>query len=295
LELANYQLIDIKASPHIAVCLMVVPEHLDWHADEEEYVEAKQQMFIWQNSDDVAIYYEKSKRSKEIAFGGRGQKIPYYHPPGAAVTNGSISIDGKQICRTDELKLLGSHNWQNACSALTAVWQVTKNIDAIRGVLTSFTGLEHRLEFVRELDGVKYYDDSFGTTPETAIVAIQAFKEPKILILGGSDKGANYDELSKTIKENEVRQVILIGNTTHPKYKASAPDIEKSLRSHGFEEIYSLVKPGGPTVQDILDQARNTAKNGDVILLSTACASFDMFKNYQDRGEQFKQAVLALA
>jgi UDP-N-acetylmuramoylalanine--D-glutamate ligase len=152
----------------------------------------------------------------------------------------------------------------------------------MRTVLTGFTGLEHRLEFVRELDGVKYYDDSFGTTPETAIVAIQAFESPKVIILGGSDKGADYTQLVKCLQNSDVHKVLLIGE--------QAVRIQAALDTAGF----SNYQPGGSNITEIVSTARSVAESGDVVLLSTACASFDMFENYKDRGDKFKAAVIAL-
>ena len=283
LELANFQLIDLKYSPHIAVCLMVAPEHLDWHADETEYFKAKEQLFERQSASDIAIYFADNDDSKQIASAGQAKKIPYFAAPGAEVKDGVVIIDGQKICETSEIKLLGRHNWQNACAAVTAVWQVAQDTEAIRSVLTSFSGMEHRLELVRELDGVRYYNDSFGTTPETAIVAIQAFEEPKVVILGGSDKGADYGALAKVVAGAKIRKVLLIGE--------QAGRIGQALEAAGVTEVM----PGGKTIEEIVTTARQQAQPGDVILLSPACASFDMFKNYQDRGERFKQAVSGLA
>jgi UDP-N-acetylmuramoylalanine--D-glutamate ligase len=294
LELSSFQLYDVTHSTHIAVCLMMVPEHLNWHPDMDDYINAKAQLFSHQTPNDTAIYFADNAISKQIATRSPGAKIPYYAAPGAHITDDAIVIDDHTICETRELKLLGQHNWQNACAAVTAVWQATPNPKAIRQVLTTFTGLEHRLEFVREVDGVKYYDDSFGTTPETAIVAIQAFQQPKIVILGGSDKGSDFNELSRTIKQADVRQVILIGNTTNPQHQAAAPDIETALRAAGVDAITSLVKPGGATMAEVVATARQATQSGDIVLLSAACASFDMFANYKQRGSQFKAAVEAL-
>ena len=282
LEIANFQSIDLQVSPHIAVCLMVVPEHLDWHVDTDEYYNAKSQLFRHQTSDDFAIYNGHNENSQRIASTGKGWKVPYMETPGASVVDGKIVIDDQEVCSSDEVKLLGAHNWENACAAVTTVWKVTQNIEAMRKVLTSFTGLEHRLELVRELNGVKYYDDSFGTTPETSIVAIQAFKEPKILILGGSDKGASYYDLAQAVKASNTRKVLLIGD--------QADRIQDALTEAGFNDYL----PGGANMTEIIDNARGLAQNGDVVLLSTGCASFGMFKNYKDRGEQFQAAVNAL-
>jgi UDP-N-acetylmuramoylalanine--D-glutamate ligase len=283
LEMSSFQLVDLQRSPAIAVCLMVVPEHLNWHADMDEYVAAKAQLFAHQTAADTAIYFADNELSRHIAAQSPGTKIPYFADPGAKLESGAITIAGQHICRTSELKLLGEHNWQNVCAAVTAVWQITQNVEAMRSVLTSFSGLEHRLEFVREVGGVKYYDDSFGTTPETAAVAIQALQQPKVVILGGSDKGASFGELAQTIKAANVRQVILIGET--------APHIQASLQRTGF----TAITPGGKTMSEIVAAARYAAEPGDVVLLSPACASFDMFKNYKDRGAQFAQTVQTLA
>lgn len=282
LELANFQLIDLKHSPPIAVCLMVVPEHMDWHKDMNEYVTAKQQLFRWQTKDNTAVYFAGSDYSKRVASVSPGKHLPYFQPPGAFVQDEQIVIDHRPICSVHELKLLGKHNWQNACAAATATWQIVKDVEAIKSVLTSFSGLEHRLELVREIGGVRYYNDSFGTTPEAAIVAIKAFKEPKIVILGGSSKGASYEQLAKTVAKENIKNVIIIGET--------GPAIANAL----FEQGYTNIIEGARSMPEIVQQAHQLAQKGDVILLSTACASFDMFKNYEHRGEEFKKAVLAL-
>ncbi len=283
LELANFQLIDIKYSPHIALCLMVVPEHQDWHQDMEEYVNAKSQLFSHQTETDIAIYYSKNEISKKIASSGNAAQIPYYNYPGAVVEDEYIKIDSNEICKISDIKLLGRHNLQNVCAAVTTIWQIDKKIATIQNVLSTFSGLEHRLELVRELEGVKYYDDSFATTPESAIVAIEAFKSPKIIILGGSDKGAKYNELAKTVNSGNVRHVILIGDT--------AQAIEAALVQEGYNN-YSF---GNSEINEIVTLAKVKSHPGDVVLLSTGCASFGIFKDYKDRGDKFKSAVRSLS
>lgn len=282
LELSSFQLFDLQSSPHISVCLMVAPEHLDWHADVDEYYTAKTQLFRHQTADDFAVYNAENENSKRIASTGQSWKVPYMDRPGAYVANEQIVIDDQTACSVHELKLLGRHNWQNACAALTAFWKVSQDLQAARQVLTTFTGLEHRLEFVREVDGVKYYDDSFGTTPETAIVAIQAFEQPKVIILGGSDKGASYNELARTVAEGKVRKAVLIGD--------QAARIQQALENAGFTNFTA----GGDTMSEIINTSRSAAEPGDIVLLSTGCASFGLFKNYKDRGEQFKSTVNSL-
>jgi UDP-N-acetylmuramoylalanine--D-glutamate ligase len=279
LELSSFQLYDLQHSPHIAVCLMVVPEHLNWHSGMEDYIQAKSQLFAHQSLQDTAIYFADNKISHQIASSSPGAKISYFAEPGAYVDGENIVIDNQVVCSVHDIRLLGEHNWQNACAAITAVWQVSQDVGAIRSVLTTFTGLEHRLEFVREVNGVTYYDDSFGTTPETAIVAIAAFKQPKVVILGGSDKGTLFDDLAAAVKEHDVRRVILIGDT--------APKIEAALNAIG----YTSITLGGSTMAEIVQKCQAAAKPGDVVLLSTGCASFGLFDNYKDRGNQFQTEV----
>jgi UDP-N-acetylmuramoylalanine--D-glutamate ligase len=282
LELANFQLIDLKHSPHIGVCLMVVPEHMDWHVDMDEYITAKQQLFIHQESDDIAIYFAESPDSLKVVSAGAGWKVPYFATPGAVVDGSEIFIENKAVCSIADVKLLGNHNLQNICAAITAFWQVVQDKAAIQWVVSTFAGLEHRLEYVKEVDGVKYYDDSFGTTPETAMVAIEAFEEPKVVILGGSDKGARYDKLAETVRKHNVRTAIVIGATGHV--------IKKAIKGKGFEDVID----GPDTMPEIVKLARKHAKKGDVVLLSTGSASFGLFENYKDRGDQFKKAVKSL-
>ncbi len=282
LELANFQTIDIKYPVHIAVCLMITPEHLNWHPTFQEYLNSKKQLFDQQNINDIAIYYSPNDNSKFIVSDSKATKIPYFNPPGAYIKDNNIVIEKHTICSVQQIGLIGKHNLQNICAAITVFWQISKNTEVIKNVITSFKGLEHRLELVKTIHGVKYINDSFGTTPETAIVALEAFSQPKIIILGGSDKRADYSNLAKAVTENNVKKVILIGQQT--------PKIEEALlKTHFNDFVY-----GGLTMADIVKKSSELSEPGDVVLLSTACASFDMFENYIDRGNQFKQVVRSL-
>jgi len=290
LELSSFQLIDIRYSPLIAICLMVVPEHLNWHSDLDDYTAAKSNLFAHQTAEDKAIYFAENDLSKLIAGHGPGQKIPYFAPPGAFVDNGAVSIDGQVICQVSELQLRGAHNWQNVCAAVTAAWQIVQDVDAIRSVLTTFSGLEHRLQLVGEVAGVKYYDDSFGTTPETAVVAIEAFTEPKVLITGGFGKSTDFEALIDTILKSDVKHVVCIGKTGSViADRLEARKEERCVTYTVWSSYDALIMP------EIVEAARQQADPGDVVLLAPADASFDMFKDYKDRGAQFSQAVQALA
>ncbi len=285
LEITNFQLYNFPYSPHIGVCLMITQEHQDWHPDMDEYIKSKTNLFSHQKLDDIAIYFADNELSKQIAGASPGQKIPYFAPPGAVAKDEGLIVVGDpetEVIKTEEIKLIGEHNLQNVCAAVTAAWQVAPDIEAITKVLKSFSGLPHRLELVRELNGVKYYDDSFGTTPETAIVAMKAIIQPQILILGGSDKGLDFEPMVKEIIKDRTKHVITIGQT--------GPKIEQMLRDEGFDKI----TPGLEKMTEVVAEAHRVAQPGDAVLLSTGCASFGLFKDYKDRGDQFKTAVQAL-
>jgi UDP-N-acetylmuramoylalanine--D-glutamate ligase len=285
LELANFQLIDLKYSPSLAVCLMVAPEHLDWHGSMEDYLFAKQQLFRWQTTADTAIFYADNDYSRQVVSISPAQKVPYMKKPGANVINGTVVIDGKKICQVNELGLLGQHNWQNVCAAVTAVWNYTQDIPAIRSVLTSFAGLPFRIEFRREIDDVRYYNDSFASAPPASLAAIASVTGDKVIILGGYDRGLDLTELTDGViaKQAELRKVILIGQ--------SGPKLAAALQAACFTN-YSLLETA--SMVEIVHAAKAFAQSGDAIILSPGFASFDMFKNFEDRGRQFNEAVAAL-
>lgn len=298
LELANFQTIDLKFSPHIAVCLMVTAEHLDWHHDMYEYIRAKEQLFAHQTPQNIAIYNSRSTYSEEIADSSKAHKLSYEVPEvdeepietnGAYVQGKHIFVEGFKICNIHDVKLLGRHNLQNVCAALIATWTIVGNNPKVyKQAIKSFTGLEHRLEILAEINGIKYVNDSFGTTPETAIVAIKSFAQPKIMIVGGSDKGANFAELAQTIVSGNVKHLVGIG--------IMGPKILNTVKAYDAQKkITMTLLDDNTTMNQIVDTATKQAVKGDVVLLSTACASFGMFENYKDRGDQFKQVVQALS
>jgi UDP-N-acetylmuramoylalanine--D-glutamate ligase len=286
LELSSHQLADIKHSPHIAVCLMVEPEHLQWHGELNDYLNAKQQLFRWQKPGDIAIYHGGNQRSIDIAAPSPGKHIPYMTAPGAEVVDDKhIVISGQTVCDVTDIQLLGKHNWQNVCAALTAAWQVTQDITALRRAIKDFRGLPHRLELVRDVDGVQYYNDSFSSAPGATIAALEAIPGKKVLIVGGFDKGLDLSDLAQTIRAHSqtLQRVLLIGEI--------APQLQKALETVGFENYETLDKA---TIQTIVQRAHTVAKVGNKVILSPGTSSFDMFKDFEDRGLQFKAAVQAL-
>jgi len=291
LELSSFQLIDATRSPQTSVCLMVVPEHQDWHTDWDEYLNAKSQIFAHQSSDNLAVFNADCRNSRAASEASPAKKVAYSvlstrnEEIKSYLKNDAIYYEETQVCSVSDVALLGKHNLENVCAAIAAVWpHINGNTDAIVKAVTSFTGLEHRLEKVRELNGVTYYDDSFATTPETAIAALNAFDQPVVLIAGGHPKGVPFDGLAEEITKRNVRKVLAIGT--------AGPEIANLLQNKGFT---SVITEGLNNMQEIVSTAQKEAQSGDVVLLSTACASFDMFKDYKDRGDQFKSAVQSLA
>jgi UDP-N-acetylmuramoylalanine--D-glutamate ligase len=282
LELSSFQLWDLDASPHIAVVLMVEPEHLERHKDLDDYLGAKTNIVAHQKPNDLTIYLPNNQYIERIvAKSTAGKKIPYTVPPGAHVAGGWIEIEGNKVCPIDGMVLVGQHNIDNACAAVTVAWQYTQNIDAIAKTLGNFRGLPHRLQFVAETGGVKYYDDSIATTPGSAIAALRSFAQPKIIILGGSDKGADFAELAQEVTKSDVKEAVLIGEM---RFK-----LQTALKQAGFNAVTLFDEQN--KMSDIVAHTHNIAEPGDVVVLSPACASFDMFKSYTDRGEQFINAV----
>ena len=290
LELSSFQLHDLDKSPHIAVMLMVTSEHLDYHKDVYEYIDAKRNIFRAQTSSDFAIINKDYPASNESDIETLGQL--YYISRERSVDKGTYVKDGaiwlknkveEKLIDVKDILLPGKHNFENVAAAAVAAHLAGVSLKSIREVLKQFKGLEHRLELVRTVRGVRYYDDSFSTTPETAIAAIEAFDAPEILILGGSGKESDFYELGKTIREaKNIKAIIGIGYEWE-RMKSQFPVSSASWRIPIFEDCLNM--------GDVVEKAAEIATIGDVVLLSPACASFGMFKNYHERGNQFKEEV----
>ncbi len=298
MELANFQLIDLKYSPHIAVCLMIAPEHLDWHQDMYEYIEAKQQLFAHQQLHDVAIFNALDIYSQEIADASPAMQFGYEVPPegqqpenktGAYVDGHHICFQGEKICRISEVVLPGRHNLENVCAAITAVYPLIAQAqkhphNVIKGVLKTFVGLPHRIEIVGQARGVWFINDSYSTNPASAVAAIRAVDHPQIVVIGGYDRGLDLGELIEEIKTNKlVKKVLVIG--------ASGQRVAQTLKGHNFNN-YQLST--ATTMPAIVGEALALARKGDAVVFSPAFPSFDMFKDFEVRGNQFKAAVKAL-
>ncbi len=288
LELSSFQLMDLKKSPHIAVVLMITQEHLDWHTSKEEYVDAKKPIVKFQDENDFAIINQDFENSKALAVGAKAKVLFFstlVKTNGAYLEGGKIIFGEDAVAGVDDVSLPGKHNLQNVLAAISVAKLENIENENIKKILNSFKGLPHRLQLVRELEGVKYYNDSFSTTPETTIAAIEAFPNPKILILGGSSKNSDFANLAETIVgKKTLKAIVLIGQ--------EAPRLKEAISAAGTFE--GKILEGAKNMQEIIKTAQSQSINGDIVILSPACASFDMFKNYHDRGEQFAREVNSL-
>lgn len=287
-ELSSFQLQDLTVSPRIGVCLMVTQEHLDHHADLAEYHAAKSSIVAYQGSGDYAVYSDDYPASQQIGAKGNGAKYTFsrYH----AVKQGAytqeniihlISVPESGTFNLADKLLPGAHNLENICAGSLAAGLAGAPLSIIERSVLNFSGLEHRLEYVGEYGGVKFYNDSISTVPESAIAALNSFTIPTVLILGGSEKNSDFTELAKTISASpHVRGIIVVGLT--------AERIVNALNNAGYS---GTIKQGAHTMTEIFTQIHELAMSGDVVLLSPACASFGMFKNYKERGELFKEAA----
>ncbi|MCL5666680.1 MAG: UDP-N-acetylmuramoyl-L-alanine--D-glutamate ligase [Patescibacteria group bacterium] len=292
-ELSSFQLQDLKRSPHIGVVLMVTQEHLDYHQNAVEYREAKAPIAKFQSAGDFAVINADYQESLKIGEQGKGQKYYFSREKevekGCYVKNGQIIVKGIGESNfqypISNIQLRGRHNLENICAAAAASALAGVDTNSIKSALQNFKGLEHRLEFVAEKNGIKFYNDSFSTTPETAIAAINSFSEPLVVILGGSSKFADFTDLGRTIAETKnIKALVLTGQ--------EAGRIKEAIFKAG--KALPKIMEGAANMKGIFTQALSAAQKGDVVLLSPACASFGMFKNYKDRGEQFKRFAESL-
>ena len=290
LELSSFQLQDLDQSPHIAVVLSVTEDHLDYHADRAEYVAAKKSICRYQTTGDILVVNRDCPTARTFAdeslaalwtFSTTGPSIP-----GAWIADGQLwaCCPGAQpiaVCPVADLSLRGQHNWSNAAAAVAGALAFGAPATHFAEAIRSFEGLPHRLEYVAERDGVTYYNDSLATTVDATCAALRAFDAPVLLIAGGAAKGADFSALGTAIAAGHVRAVLLIGQ--------EAPRIAAAVQQAGAGGIIHCCRD----LPQALDAARRLAQTGDVVLLSPACASFDQFASYAERGDLFKRLVRA--
>lgn len=288
-ELSSFQLISMRKSPDIAVVTNVAPNHLDIHKDMDEYVEAKKNILLHQNAFSRTVLNADNDITKSFSKYVRGQSLSFSMEK--PLKNGAwLDTDGTlhmayrgidvPVMRRSEITVLGDHNVANYLAAISAVWGYV-GVDTIRKVAEEFTGVEHRIEFVREVNGVKYFNDSIASSPTRTIAGLKAFDQKVILIAGGYDKHIPFEPMVPYIIDR-VKTLYLCGNT--------ADKIEKAVRAdrnyNGVPEIIRV-----KDIDEAVSEAHKNAVSGDIVTLSPACASFDAFPNFMARGNHFKELV----
>ncbi len=293
IELSSFQLLSMRCSPDVAVVTNISPNHLDVHRDMDEYVSAKRNIILHQNGFSRAVLSCDSEGSAAFAPDVRGalRWFSRRHP----VENGGWmdekgdlyhSVNGRSVflMNRSELKLPGLHNVENFLAAASAVWG-TATAAQICDVGRSFAGVEHRIEFVRNKNGVRWYNDSIATSPSRTMAGLRSFDEPLIVIAGGYDKHLSFAPLAPVLLEH-AKRLILTGPT--------APKIEQAVReADGFAQS-GLVIDHAADLAEAVKIANGAALSGDVVILSPACASFDAYENFEARGRHFKELVRAL-
>lgn len=285
LELSSFQLHTMRKSPEIAVITNISPNHLDMHKDYQEYIDAKKNIMLYQNADNTLIVNADNEVTSLIGKEAKGQ-VKYF----SKTRKADVYLDGDVIKRSSEtvlnindIKIPGMHNVENYMTAIAAVHGLVDDT-VITEVAKDFGGVEHRIELVRTLDGVRYYNSSIDSSPNRTINTLRVFPEKVIMIGGGKDKGIPYDEIGSSLAEH-VKVLILIGATSDKIAEALDNEIKRSGNGKDIEVIRAS------TYEDAVNTARSRAREGDVVILTPASTSFDMFRNFEERGNLFKKIV----
>lgn len=285
LELSSFQLMTMKQSPDIAVVTNVTPNHLDVHKSMSEYIAAKENLFRYQTSDTLAVFNLDNEITRAFSENAPGKVICFSRKEkphnGVYLKDESIWSGDREVLPVDDILIPGVHNIENYMAAIAAV-QTLVSDDVIRNVAKSFGGVEHRIELVRKLRGVRYYNDSIASSPTRTIAGLRSFSEKVILIAGGYDKNIPFDELGPEIIEH-VKYLVLTGDTAS-KIRAAVE------AAPGYVGTNPPIDEYGDFTRAVF-AAHQAAEDGDVVIMSPACASFDKFKNFMVRGNAFKKII----
>ena len=291
-ELSSFQLMTMEQSPNVAVFTNLSPNHLDYHHTMEEYTRAKKNIYLHQSKNDRAVFNYDNDITRQLAQEAPGKVMLFSRKStleeGVYLRDNTIwltnDMGSREVLPLADIVIPGVHNIENYMAAIAAVDGLVPD-KCVRAVAKRFTGVEHRIELVRELDGVKYYNDSIGTSPTRTMACLASFDQKLIIIAGGYDKGVPFTQLGAEMVK-KVKRLVLCG--------ATAPAIRKAVEeAPGFAHSgMELVET--KTLDEAVQAARAGAVPGDVVVLSPACAAFDQFKNFMERGKYFKQLVNAL-
>lgn len=282
LELSSHQLSDLMYSPNYAVILDITPEHLDYYKTFNAYLQAKSQICRFQTINDFAVYDSQHYLAKKIAHLADTTHLNF--TPQRNIIQNWIVVNDEKIVDLDSLALIGEHTITNALPGVIIAKHLGISSQSIAKALQTFKPLPHRLELVAQKDGVLYYNDSLSTTPVATIAALKSFKDNDILlIVGGFDRGLDYSELAETIVSHKVKHLILLPDTG----EIILEEVQKRLK----DPLYKLMSTEVSSMKAAVHIAKEHADSGDIVLMSPASASFNMFKDYADRGDQFRKYV----
>ncbi len=281
LELSSFQLFSMRQSPDVAVITNVTPNHLDWHKDFEEYIEAKKNIMKYQTKDGVLITNSANEITKKIGTEAAGENRTFSLDGESLVClkDGFICYNGEKIIKADDIIIPGNHNVENYMAAIAATRDFVSK-ETVEFVARNFGGVAHRIELVRELDGVKYYNDSIASSPARTTAGLASFNKKVVLIAGGYDKKIPFDEFGKVVND-KVKKLILVG--------ATSDKIEAAVKNAPNFDALPIIRE--TEFKKAIESARACAEKGDIVLLSPACASFDLFGNFEERGNTFKKIV----
>lgn len=292
-ELSSFQLLSMRQSPDVAVITNIAPNHLDVHGTMDEYIEAKVNLIAHQNAFSKTVLNLDNVLTDNLSSKVRGTLVKFSR--NAVPERGAFLREDGMLCYTDngevtpvvhmdDIRIPGMHNVENYLTAISAVWGEV-SMGTIADVAKNFGGVEHRIEFVRELDGVKWYNDSIATSPSRVLAGLNAFDQKLIVIMGGYDKKIPFEPMADTVCE-KVKVMILMGVT--------APKIESAVTMCESYKYGSPVIIHADSMEDAVKKAQDIAEKGDVVTLSPACASFDLYPNFEVRGNHYKRLVKEL-
>ena len=288
LELSSFQLMTMNSPIDVAVVTNLAPNHLDMHKDMEEYIDSKRNIYLYQGKEDVLVVNRENEITYNFEKDANGEIREFSSrriiENGSYFKDGILYLQGKEVCKKEDIVIKGMHNVENYLAAFIATKDDVK-IDVMKKVAESFGGVEHRCELVRELNGVKYYNDSIASSPTRTLAGLFAFERKVILIAGGYDKHIPFEPLAEE-GYPYIKELILLGDTKYSIKEAfDRVNLEK-----GIVIPVSIVE----SLEEAVDKAKNIAGKGDIVTLSPACASFDMFPNFAARGNKFKEIVNSL-
>ncbi|MBC8061493.1 MAG: UDP-N-acetylmuramoyl-L-alanine--D-glutamate ligase [Clostridiaceae bacterium] len=288
IELSSFQLMTMRVSPEVAVVTNLSPNHLDMHNGMEEYIDSKKNIFKFQGKEDTIILNRDNIITNSMASEIKSNLLNFSVLDeiklGAYYKERKLYINNKEVCTKDEVKIKGMHNVENLLAAFCAV-NKDVSISSMRAVAITFSGVEHRCEFVREVDEINFYNDSIGTSPTRTLASMNAFEQPVILMAGGYDKNIPFEVLAEQ-GYSKIKILILMGAT---KFKIKAVFDELAKRSGKVVPIVIV-----ESLEDAVIKARELAVSGDIVILSPACASFDAYPNFEVKGNRYKEIVNSL-